>query len=90
VPSDAIVRRGQLTGVFSIESDTLRLRWVRLGRTRDDAVELLAGPAGDLTVVRHPAPELADGRPVSQVHPEAWTAPGVRDGGPANATEVGS
>jgi len=90
VPSDAVVRRGQLTGVFSLESDTLRLRWVRLGRTRDDAVELLAGPAGALTVVRHPAPELADGRPVSRARPEAWTAPGVRDGGSANTAEVGS
>ncbi len=90
VPSDAIVRHGQLTGVFSLESDTLRLRWVRLGRTRDDAVELLAGPAGDLTVVRHPDPELTDGRPVAKAHLEPWSAPGEGGGHPADAGVVGS
>lgn len=90
VPSDAIVRRGQLTGVFALEADTLRLRWVRLGQTRGDAVELLAGPTGDLTVVRRPGPELTDGRPVSQVHAEAWTSPGVTEGVRTNTGEEGS
>jgi len=90
VPEDAIVRRGQLTGVFSLEADTLRLRWVRLGRSRGDAVELLAGPAGDLVVVRRPAPELTDGRPVSTAHPEAWSAPGGEVAGRDTAMEVGS
>jgi len=30
-------------------------------------VELLAGPAGDLTVVRRPGAELMDGQTVSQI-----------------------
>ena len=46
IPQDAVVRRGQLTGVFTVEADTLRLRWVRLGAARAGAVELLAGPVG--------------------------------------------
>lgn len=66
VPADAIVRSGQLTGVYTVESDTLRLRWVRLGRQSGDGVELLSGPAGDMVVVRNPGPELRDGQPVSQ------------------------
>lgn len=63
LPADAVVRRGQLTGVFVVEMDTLRLRWVRLGETREDTVEVLAGLAGDVRVVRHPGPALADGQP---------------------------
>lgn len=70
IPSDAVVRRGQMTGVFTVEQDSLRLRWLRLGRTLDEAVEVLAGPAGDLDVVRSPAPEFVDGQPVSQIQRE--------------------
>jgi RND family efflux transporter MFP subunit len=72
IPSDAVVRRGQLTGVYALEGEELRLRWVRLGQERDGAVELLAGPAGELTVVRRPAPDLFDGRPVATVRTEAF------------------
>lgn len=75
VPADAVVDRGQLTGVFSLESDTLRLRWVRLGQRRDGAVEILSGPTGDLTVVRRPSAELFDGRAVSSSRAEAWSTP---------------
>ncbi|TVR63103.1 MAG: efflux RND transporter periplasmic adaptor subunit [Gemmatimonadales bacterium] len=67
IPRDAVLERGQLTGVFAVEEDRIRLRWVRLGRTTGDAVELLAGPAGDLTVVRRPGAELMDGQTISQV-----------------------
>lgn len=67
IPRDAVLERGQLTGVFALENEHIRLRWVRLGRTTDDAVELLAGPPGDLTVVRRPGAELMDGQTVSQV-----------------------
>lgn len=67
VPDDAVVRRGQLAGVFALERDTVRLRWLRLGRRTDGAVEVLAGPEGPLTVVRRPGPEMVDGRPVSGV-----------------------
>lgn len=67
IPEDAVVRRGQLTGVFNVESDTLRLRWLRLGRSVDGAVEILSSPATDLVVVRRPGPDVTDGRPVSRV-----------------------
>lgn len=77
VPQDAVVDRGQLTGVFSVEADTLRLRWVRLGQRRDGAVELLSGPLGEIAVVRRPGADLFDGRPVGRRTDEAWAAPGV-------------
>lgn len=68
IPADAVVRRGQLAGVFALEGDTLRLRWLRLGRRDGDAVEVLAGPPGPLLVVRSPTSGLEDGQPVS-----GWT-----------------
>lgn len=71
LPDDAIVRRGQLAGVYAVERDTLRLRWIRTGRSQGAWVEMLAGPAGALTVVRRPAATLADGQPVAGVTREA-------------------
>jgi multidrug efflux pump subunit AcrA (membrane-fusion protein) len=70
VPADALVSRGQLVGLYLIEDDHLRLRWVRVGqRSGDDEglVEILAGlRPGDL-VVRRPAAGLVDGAPVGSV-----------------------
>ena len=44
IPSDAVVRRGQLTGVRVVTADGAALRWIRLGRTVGDArIEVLSG-----------------------------------------------
>jgi RND family efflux transporter MFP subunit len=44
VPRAAIVERGQLTGVFVVEPDRIaRLRWVKVGRSFDEVVEVLSG-----------------------------------------------
>jgi RND family efflux transporter MFP subunit len=43
IPAAVVVRRGQLTGVHVIEGDMRLLRWVRLGRTLGDRVEVLSG-----------------------------------------------
>ncbi|HQU73784.1 MAG TPA: efflux RND transporter periplasmic adaptor subunit [Calditrichia bacterium] len=44
VPDQALVRRGQLTGLFVINEDqTARLRWVRIGRDNGDMLEVLSG-----------------------------------------------
>ncbi len=52
VPSDALVRRGQMVGVFLVDGTTARLRWVRIGLEEGDAVEVLSGlKAGDRVVV---------------------------------------
>lgn len=88
IPADAVVARGQLTGVYSVEEDMVRLRWVRLGQRRDGAVELLAAPAGDLSIVRSPAADLFDGRPVSAVREQAWSAPGANVGADADIRTV--
>ena len=53
VPAGALVQRGQLDGVFLFAPDsTLRLRWVRLGRSRGDSVEVVSGlQPGDLVAL---------------------------------------
>lgn len=72
IPADAVLARGQLRGVFVLDGEELRLRWVRLGRRRGDAVELLAGPAQGAPLVRAPAPDLVDGQPVGRVREVEW------------------
>jgi membrane fusion protein, multidrug efflux system len=78
VPADAIFERGQLSGVFAIVGDTVRLRWIRIGVRDGDRVEVLAGmPAGG-RVVRDPSTVLVDGTPVGQVTPVPWDPSGAR------------
>ncbi|WP_368662394.1 hypothetical protein [Zobellia laminariae] len=44
IPTEALVEKGQLTGVYTIsQSGTALLRWLRLGRVFGDKVEVLSG-----------------------------------------------
>ena len=63
VPAGALVTRGGLTGVYVVEGDIARLRWLRIGRTNGGTVEVLAGLASDDAVIVDPK-GLADGRKV--------------------------
>ncbi|WP_347374933.1 efflux RND transporter periplasmic adaptor subunit [Aequorivita sp. Q41] len=48
VPKEALVERGQLTGIYTVsESNTAILRWLRVGRTFGDNVEVLSGLNAD-------------------------------------------
>ena len=52
VPSAAIIRQGDLAGVRTVADGQATLRWVKVGRTTDGAVEVLSGlAAGDTVVV---------------------------------------
>lgn len=52
VPSAAVVRRGQLTGVFLVQEGLLHYRLVKTGRQVEDLIEILSGlEAGDVVVV---------------------------------------
>jgi RND family efflux transporter MFP subunit len=73
IPTDAVVKRGQLSGVFVVDGDELRLRWVRLGRQLGEATELLAGPNHAAMLVREPSAQIADGQPVGSVREVDWT-----------------
>ncbi|MBE0594348.1 MAG: efflux RND transporter periplasmic adaptor subunit [Gemmatimonadales bacterium] len=45
IPSSAVIRRGQLTGVKVLTDDGVAVRWIRLGRTLegDERVQVLSG-----------------------------------------------
>lgn len=44
VPKSILVKRGELVGIYTVsESNTAILRWVRLGKSMGDDVEILAG-----------------------------------------------
>ena len=48
LPKEAIVTNGQLTGVYTVsQTNTALLRWLRLGRTIGDKVEVLSGMSVD-------------------------------------------
>ncbi|WP_421803800.1 efflux RND transporter periplasmic adaptor subunit [Flagellimonas sp.] len=53
VPSKALVHKGQLTGVYTLGQDNVALlRWLRLGDTYGDEVQVLSGlSAGDQYIV---------------------------------------
>lgn len=96
IPADALVERGQLTGVYLVEEGHLRLRWVRTGDRRpqtDDeecgAVEVLAGVGPDDVVVRRPPPGASDGVPVGAVTRVPWTPAGT-DVSPGGAPQAGA
>lgn len=72
IPLDALVRRGQLTGVYVVTDGVLRLRWIRTGRRTAAAVEVLAGLAEGTLVVRKPDPGFMDGAAVAGTDSVAW------------------
>lgn len=69
VPTTAIVNKGPLTGVFVADGAgtdrlTAGLRWITLGRTRDDSVEVLTGLTAGERYVVEPTSQLRDGQPI--------------------------
>lgn len=64
IPARAIVRRGQLSGVFTVERDSAWIRWIRPGTRRGDMVEVLSGLGPEERIVAEPSPSLRDGTPV--------------------------
>lgn len=81
IPRDAVVREGQLRGVFLLDGeDHLRLRWLQLGDERGPAVEVLDGLDSDARVVREPGPRLADGTPVESSTSVDWSPFGRETG----------
>ena len=55
VDKNAMVEEGQLTGIYTVsENNTALLRWVRLGKSYGDKVEVLSGlAAGETYIAGH-------------------------------------
>lgn len=67
VPETAVVRHGQLEGVFVVDSGVARLRLVRTGRARDGSVEVLSGLSDGEEIVASEAGTLVDEQPVESL-----------------------
>jgi hypothetical protein len=48
IPESALVRQGQLSGIYTIGNDNVAiLRWLRIGKTFGNQVEVLSGLTAD-------------------------------------------
>lgn len=66
VPASAIVNKDQLAGLYTVsESQTALLRWVKLGRTYGDQVEILSGLSPDEKFILKAEGKLFNGAPLS-------------------------
>lgn len=63
VPGSALVRRGELSGVFVARDGKAELRWLSLGEAQGDRVPVRAGLAANDAVIAQPE-GLRDGQPV--------------------------
>lgn len=66
IPVNAIINNGQLTGVYTVsQSNTALLRWLRLGRTFGDKVEVLSGLSADEQYIVSAEGKLFNGAKIS-------------------------
>ncbi len=66
IPMDAIVKNGQLSGVYTVSSsNTALLRWLRLGRTYGNSVEVLSGLNTDESYIVSAEGKLFNGAKIS-------------------------
>ncbi len=65
IPSSAVVRRGQLTLVFTEDGGVARMRVVQVAGQAGDSTRVSAGLAEGDRVILNPPADLADGRPVT-------------------------
>lgn len=66
LPMEALIARGQLRGVYTVsQSNTALLRWLRLGRTHGDKIEVLAGLSPGETYVVAAQGKLYNGAKIS-------------------------
>lgn len=65
VPLSAIINRDELTGIYTVsENHTALLRWIRLGKTYGDKVEVISGLSKDEKFIRSAESKLYNGVPV--------------------------
>lgn len=65
VPLSAIINRDELTGIYTVSvNNTALLRWIRLGRTYGDKVEVISGLSRDEKFIRSAESKLYNGAPV--------------------------
>ncbi|WP_022836294.1 efflux RND transporter periplasmic adaptor subunit [Salisaeta longa] len=64
VPEEALVTRGQLTGLFVVKDSTALLRWIRTGEQRGNRIEVLSGLRQGERYITSISGRMRDGQPV--------------------------
>ncbi len=68
IPEQSVAERGQLKGVYVVNSDnTILLRWIRTGKTDEGMIEVLSGLSEGETVVASPDGSLKDGITIAKI-----------------------
>jgi RND family efflux transporter MFP subunit len=68
VPASAIVKRDELTGIYTVSAtNTAMLRWVRLGKSLGDKVEIIAGLSKNEKFISSSESKLYSGAPVKEI-----------------------
>ena len=66
VPTESIITNGQLSGLYTVsQSNTALLRWLRLGRTFGDQIEVLSGLKADEAYIVSADGKLFNGAKIS-------------------------
>jgi RND family efflux transporter MFP subunit len=66
VPTTALIRRGQLEGVYAIDADNRALlRWVKTGKVHNGYVEIVSGLSSGDRVITSNLSQLQDGQAVN-------------------------
>ena len=66
VPTQAIITNGQLSGIYTIsQNNTAILRWLRLGKTYGDQVEVLSGLSANESYIISSEGKLFNGAKIS-------------------------
>lgn len=66
VSTGALIHKGQLSGVYTVsQNNTALLRWLRLGKTYGDQVEVLSGLSPDEQYILSSQGKLFNGAPIS-------------------------
>jgi multidrug efflux pump subunit AcrA (membrane-fusion protein) len=69
IPSTALIQRGQLQGVFVVNTNdthsTAVLRWVKTGQQREGQVELVSGLMTGDRIITSNIEQLSDGQPIA-------------------------
>ncbi|TVR79147.1 MAG: efflux RND transporter periplasmic adaptor subunit [Saprospirales bacterium] len=69
VPTSALIQQGDLRGVYTVSEDGHAiLRWLRLGRTQNDFVEVLAGLNADEEIIAAYEGKIYNGAKVTRAH----------------------
>lgn len=65
VPESALVKQGQLTGIYTVNNNTAILRWIRIGKSFGNQIEVLSGLSADEKYIVSAEGKLYNGVKVS-------------------------